>query len=100
MRRTQLPILAALYALVMLPGCNKGGGSGDARKAGVDAPLPPVARVLHGVTINEQAILDDPPRPMTAARNETASTVLQLSNIPKAAATSVLTLRFQPLQLQ
>ncbi|MDB5323516.1 MAG: hypothetical protein JWN40_5147 [Phycisphaerales bacterium] len=91
-RSIQLSAIVIAYALIIggcgaKPGASKGVGSASA------------ARIIQGVTINEPLILSDPPLPMTAARNETASTVLQLSNLPKPKEKSVLTLRVQPLQL-
>ena len=84
-------VIAGVFCFI---GCgNKGGTAAPSQ----DAPAP--VRLIRGVTINEPLLLDDPPLPMTAARNETASTVLQLSNLPKPKQNSVLTLRIQPLQL-
>lgn len=91
-----IPLSAAIVTVVALiiGGC--GAKPGAASGVGTAS----VTHIIQGVTINEPLILSDPPLPMTAARNETASTVLQLSNLPKPKEKSVLTLRVQPLQLQ
>src|SRR3954471_22741483 len=95
MHRSIQPSAAiVIVALLIIGGCGakQGGANGDGTAS--------VAHIIQGVTINEPLILSDPPLPMTAARNKTASTVLQLSNLPKPKEKSVLTLRVQPLQLQ
>jgi hypothetical protein len=94
MRRSiQVFAVAALYALVPL-GCGLIGGV----KPPVVTPLAP--RIIQGVVISGEPMLDDRPLAMNAARNETTSTVVQLSNLPKRDEKAVLTLRILPLQLQ
>src|SRR5437016_1349648 len=91
----QIVAVVLVYGLMHL-GCagSKHGATGGGDRGGATG-----MQFIKGVIINEQPILDDRPLSMNAARNETASTVIQLSNLPKPKEKSVLTLRVQPLQL-
>jgi hypothetical protein len=91
----QIVAVVVIYGLLHL-GC---AGSKNGASSGRDGTGAPGMQFIKGVIINEQPILDDRPLNMSAARNETASTVIQLSNLPKPRDKSVLTLRVQPLQL-
>jgi hypothetical protein len=95
-RSIPLLVVSSVWALFFI-GCGPGKPGGAASGGGVDGAVTP--HIIQGVTINEPLILSDPPLPMTAARNETASTILQLTNLPKPREKSVMTLRVQPLQL-
>src|SRR2546421_11772375 len=91
----QIVAVVLIYGLLHV-GC---AGSKNGASNGRDNTGTPGMQFIKGVIINEQPILDDRPLSMNAARNETASTVIQLSNLPKPREKSVLTLRVQPLQL-
>src|SRR5882672_11452181 len=94
MRRSiQLIAVAALYAL-----CPLACGPKVVSPTTGGAPVAP--RIIQSVVISGEPMLDDRPLAMNAARNETTSTVVQLSNLPPRGDKSVLTLRIQPLQLQ
>jgi hypothetical protein len=93
-RPTQLTAAALVIALCSLS-CNK---SGPTTKG--DPAAAPVAKIIQGVSINVVPTLDTKPFTLAAARNETASTIIQLSGLPKPREKSSLTLRVQPLQLQ
>lgn len=92
-RLFQLFAVAAVAALCPL-------ACGPKNKTDVNANGTLAPRIIQGVVISGEPMLDDHPLAMSAALNETASTVLQLSNLPKSSGKSVLTLRIQPLQLQ
>jgi hypothetical protein len=95
MRRSiQLSAVAIVYALIHV-GCSSSSGPGNSGKDAIPAP-----RIIYNVQISGEPLVDDRPLSMSAAQNETASTVLQLSNLPTPSEKSVLTLRIQPLQLQ
>src|SRR5881394_2618511 len=93
----QIVAVVLIYGLMHLGCAGSKNGPTSGRDAGGGGA--PGMQFIKGVIINEQPILDDRPLSMNAARNETASTVIQLSNLPKPKEKSVLTLRVQSLQL-
>lgn len=93
MRRSiQLVVVAVLSAL-----CPLACGPKDKTDRAASGP---VTHIIQGVVVTAEPMLDDRPLAMNAARNETTSTILQLSNLPKPADKTVLSLHIQPLQLQ
>src|SRR3954453_11413793 len=78
MHRSIQPSAAIVIVVTLIIGgcgAKQGGANGDGTAS--------VAHTTRGGEINDRLSLGPPPLPMTAARNETASTVLQLSNLPK-----------------
>ena len=94
--RRSIPLLsvAVAYASLLLlahAGCgpSQPPGNGPAGAAPV--------KMIQSFNANIERTLESPPAPLNAARNETASTVIQLAHLPKPAENSVLTLRLAPL---
>jgi hypothetical protein len=103
MRRfTRLTAAALVIALGAL-GCPP---KKDAATNADGGAAPAVNKILQLVSVDERPTLETAtptaagPFNLKAARNETASTVVQLSGLPKPKEKSTLTLRVQPLQLQ
>ena len=94
--RRSLPLLAVAiaYALLMV----HGGCAPSAPPATDTKATGP--RYIQNFSANIERTLESPPAPINAARNETASTVIQLANLPKPNNQSVLTLRVAPLAHQ
>lgn len=94
--RRSLPLLTVAIAFALLlahGGCSPSAPTQTDTKA--TGP-----RFIQNFSANIERTLESPPAPMNAARNETASTVIQLANLPKPNNQSVLTLRVAPLAHQ
>jgi hypothetical protein len=95
--RRSIPLLAVavVYALLAHLGCAP---AQSANSGGTPGPAAP--KMIQVLNANIERALESPPAPINAARNETASTVLQLAHLPKPSDKSVLTLRILPLELE
>src|SRR4051812_8829385 len=95
--RRSIPLLAVavVYALLAHLGC---GPAQPGNNGGT--PVPTAPKMIQVLSANIERALETPPAPINAARNETASTVLQLAHLPKPSDKSVLTLRIAPLELE
>ncbi|HSI36545.1 MAG TPA: hypothetical protein VK986_23370 [Tepidisphaeraceae bacterium] len=97
-------IATAIVACALANGCDDKKKQAAQDGAGATPGSPDVVapqQILRAVSLDASGpILNEASLKIAAARNETASVVLQLSHLPKPKDKSVLTLRIQPLQFQ